>query len=67
MLFRSDKINLYIRNYLGEKKTYSVKTALGIEIIRGNIIDKTTNIDISKLSSGIYFISLGDKAIKFFK
>lgn len=62
-----DKINLYIRNYLGEKKTYSVKTALGIEIIRGNIIDKTTNIDISKLSSGIYFISLGDKAIKFIK
>ncbi|MCK9163053.1 MAG: M14 family zinc carboxypeptidase [Bacteroidales bacterium] len=51
----------------GGKTTYFIKNSLGIEIIRGSIIDKTTNIDISNLNRGVYFISVGTRVIKFIK
>ncbi len=62
-----DILTLTLKDKTNGKTNYSIKNALGIEIIRGVIADKTTNIDISNLSRGIYFISLGTKVIKFIK
>lgn len=47
--------------------SYTIKNSLGIKIMSGNIVSTNTNINVSKLNNGIYFISIGTKVVKFIK
>ena len=60
-------LKVSLNTFKSVKNTYSIKNALGVEVIRGRIANKTTNIDISNLNRGIYFISIGAKTTKFIK
>jgi hypothetical protein len=40
---------------------------LGIEIMKGRINDKNSDISIKDLNKGVYLILLGGKTIKFIK
>lgn len=62
-----DVLMVSLKNTNGSENTYSIKNALGVEVIKGRIANKTTNIDISNLNTGIYFIGIGTKVIKFIK
>ena len=45
--------------------TYRINNLMGQTVLSGNIIDGTTPIDISYLTAGMYFISIGETTQKF--
>lgn len=47
--------------------SYSIFNVLGIEIMKGRINDKNSDISIKDLNKGVYLILLGGKTIKFIK
>ncbi len=53
---------------IGETNSaYVIFDALGREILRGPLSDNQTDINVSNLPSGMYFIKVKDVSVKFFK
>jgi hypothetical protein len=46
-------------------QTYCITNVLGQTILSGNISAETQQIDIKKLPSGMYFITVGGQTVKF--
>jgi hypothetical protein len=51
----------------GLASDYCIFDVFGREVLRGHLLDYQTEIDISQLSTSLYFIKVKDELVKFFK
>ncbi len=59
---------LTVSNYFVPSKTrYIIYSILGKQVEQGVLQEKETNINLSNLASGLYFIKIGDSTVKFVK
>ena len=66
-----NEINLLIENYDKDEFIYTIEDLLGAKIMNGRLVDGVNKIDVSFLSSNLYFIRVQSKnntnTIKFIK
>ena len=57
---------LYVETSLTEQ-TYRITNLMGQTLLQGKITTETQQIDISNLSTGMYFFNVGEQTVKFVK